>query len=214
MPPAPALPGLPPRSRWSPGSSRKWRARSPRRAASSTGSLAVSGSMCTGPTRSPTAASSSCVTSATGRSGARGCAVHDRRCARPPRGGCAGPGRRPARRSRRAPAGAGFPSPRPVRRRAACWSCGSGGGERHRELAEDLGVRVQGVAGGAPRFVGKRRPCRGHRRHPSHEGTAWWEDDGPSSDELEMADRRADHRARNETSPAGETDRPRWRVGR
>src|SRR5689334_22346367 len=34
-------------------------------------------------------------------------------------------------------------------------------GERHREFAEDLSVRVQRVSGGTPRFVGERRPTHG-----------------------------------------------------
>jgi len=34
-----------------------------------------------------------------------------------------------------------------------------GRGERHRQLAEDLGVRVERVAGFAPLLVGKRGPC-------------------------------------------------------
>jgi hypothetical protein len=38
-----------------------------------------------------------------------------------------------------------------------------GRGERDRQLAEDLGVRVEGVARRAPLLVGKLGPGRGHR---------------------------------------------------
>ena len=39
---------------------------------------------------------------------------------------------------------------------------GFGRGQRHRQLAEYLGVRVQGVAGVTPGRIGDRRPCWGH----------------------------------------------------
>jgi len=44
-----------------------------------------------------------------------------------------------------------------------------GWGELHRKLSERLRMRMERVAGGAPCFVGKRRPSRGHPSHPSHE---------------------------------------------
>ena len=44
-----------------------------------------------------------------------------------------------------------------------------GWGERHCKLAEDLSVRVQCVAGGAPRFVRQRRPGRA-----VHAGLSMW----------------------------------------
>ena len=44
-----------------------------------------------------------------------------------------------------------------------------GRGERRRQLAEDLRVRVERVAGRAPRFVRDRRPFGGHRRQATTE---------------------------------------------
>ena len=49
------------------------------------------------------------------------------RCARPRPRGCAGRAPRRSRRSRRAPAARSVSQPRALSRRAACWSCGSGG---------------------------------------------------------------------------------------
>ena len=87
-----------------------------------------------------------------------------RRCARRRPRARAGRARRRARPSRRAPAAAASPSRARVRRSAACCSCGSGGAERGGELAEDLRVRVQRVAGRAPGVVGS-RATRSSRLH-------------------------------------------------
>jgi hypothetical protein len=55
-------------------------------------------------------------------------------------------------------------------------------GERRCELAEDLSMRVQRVAGGAPRFVGKRRPSRGHPSHASDEDVSSLGEGGGGTD--------------------------------
>ena len=162
VPPARAPPGSPRRSRRRPGRGRSWRARRPRRAGRSRHLLRRRVDR-HGPPSAPTAASSSRVTSPTGRSGASGIALHAaRRCARPPPRGVR---RSSAATNAPEPSGAGSGSvsqPRALSRRAACWSCGSGGASADGELAEHLRVRVQRVAGGAPLLVGQCGPARWH----------------------------------------------------
>ena len=132
-------------------------------AAPSTAPPAACGSNSTSPASSRTAASTSRVTSPTERSGVS--AMPRSRpslCSTTRLVVRAGRARRRARRSRRAPAAAAVSQPRAVRRSAACCSCGSGGRQHRRELAEDLRVAVQRVARLAPLLVAERRPCQRH----------------------------------------------------